>query len=246
MKRLLAFLIIPLLFIFACEDEDKEVTLRYETGGICNQITTSNEEIINELKDIGYSNGNCDKSEAIAKCEYSDADADELAYQYTTDKYSIQGFKELCEESDGEYELLISEEEAEKVTEEEYKIVLLTTGKTYDVTEDSFVGDYARFKMIILKDTTYSITVTAVDSDGNTITDDDFNVGIYASEEDLIDNTNYIDDYYSSNGVATTSDIDGSDFYASSDPDGSAYLFFDILSYKGNRTYTIDAKFVAK
>ncbi len=245
MKRLLAFLIIPLLFIFACEEDDKDETYFSNFDGICEQITTSDEDIIDEFKSYGYSKGTCEKSDAIAKCETDEGKYLSLAYQYTTEEYSVSDFQIECEKYDGKYELLISEKEAEEKYPET-KIVLLTTGKSFYVTEDNFIGDYARFKMNVIRDTTYSITVTAVDSDGNTITDDDFNVGIYATEESLIDNTNYIDDYYSSNGVATTSNIDGTDFYASSDPDGSAYLFFDIYSSEDNRTYRIEAQVISK
>lgn len=126
-------------------------------------------------------------------------------------------------------------------------VVIVTPGKTFNVTEDNFVdGDYARFKMNVLQDTTYSITVTSVDADGNTKTDAEFNVAAYASEEDMLDNENYFADEPCVAGVVFIDEVTGNDFYGDDTEAGAGYAYFDILTYDGNKTYTIDVETTSK
>ena len=106
MKRLLAFLIIQLLFIFACEDEEETYCL--DDHGFCDQITTSDEDTIAELKSLDYTKGTCDKSEAIAKCEYDSKDIDGVAYHYNSEFIEIIEFEELCtNDLGGTYEIFL-------------------------------------------------------------------------------------------------------------------------------------------
>ncbi|MDA3899729.1 MAG: hypothetical protein PF637_04315 [Spirochaetes bacterium] len=125
------------------------------------------------------------------------------------------------------------EEEAKKAA-----VVVITPGKAFSVTEENFASGYARFKMSVVEDTTYTITVTSLDADGNVDTAADFNVATYSTEEDMLANETWISDNTAASGVCVVN-ADGNDFYGPDTEAGMGFAFFDILETTGNKTYTI-------
>ena len=129
----------------------------------------------------------------------------------------------------------------EETAEKKDKVVLVQPGVDFPVTEDHFTGDYARFQMQVLSDKSYSIVVTAVDADENVVTDVEFNVGTYASEDDMLENEAYIDDETSVGGVVNISSTAGSLFYGDDTEAGEGVAYFDIWSEE-QRVFTIRAE----
>lgn len=118
--------------------------------------------------------------------------------------------------------------------EKKAKVVKIQpTGTPFPVSEENFTGDYARFQMQVLSDKTYEISVTSVDADANFVSDVDFQVGTYASEEDMLDNSGYVDDVSAVGGVVLFT-TDGVDFYGKETVAGEGIAYFDIFSEHRN------------
>ncbi|MDA3900138.1 MAG: hypothetical protein PF637_06415 [Spirochaetes bacterium] len=109
MKRLLIILLLPFLFIFACDDdEDKDETYFFAVDGICFEAISSDEKAIDEIIESGYTKGSCNTDDALAKCVTKYPEGTVIEYYFSEGDYywDLEEFESECLEYDGTYSTL--------------------------------------------------------------------------------------------------------------------------------------------